>query len=454
VAAIVRKYCILALLGWLAAPAIGAQTAPPTAIISGTVTDSLHYRPLVGATITVEGTMIIGATDSLGHFRLADVPAGTQQIAVYHPLLDSLGVSIYTPPTAIPPGVETSLQFSVPSPATLMTRFCPGDTSVRALVVGQVLDADSDTPIAKASVSSWGVATLDAPRQLIIRNGPVSRRVTTDDGGRFHYCLPHGIDFAIAASLGNSTTGQIPLDIANGVALPVMRVARVDSVKPSNRGHLSGHVVDGAGQPVEGASVSIVAAHGNAKTGSDGAFTLSSEPAGTQMLDVRHVGFAELTTPVTVSIASPANVTVTLQPKVPTLARVDINAAALAAAYHRTGFEVRQKHGWGQFMTSDQIRPRDAGSATSLLAGIPGVRLVYTSKGPRVVSSRGVGRSCTAFVVDGQPVYRGVASDDEGLPQASDIIGIEVYQANEPILDSPPTRCLTVLVWTRAELGS
>jgi hypothetical protein len=449
----VKKYCVLAVLGWAAAPAIEAQAAPPTAIISGTVTDSLDDRPLVGAAVTVDGTMITSTTDSLGHYRLVDVPAGTLQIAVYHPLLDSLGVSLYTPPTAIAPGVETGIPFAVPSPVTLLTRFCPGDTSARALVVGQVLDADTDAPIPTAHVSGWGVATLDAPRQLIIRNGPVSRRVMTDDGGRFHYCLPHGIDFAIAASLGNSTTGQIPLDVTNGIALPVLRVARADSAKATERGRLSGRVLNAAGQPIEGASVSIVGAHGHAKTASDGTFALSTEPPGTQMLDVRHVGFAELTIPVTVSIASPATIAVTLPPMVPTLAKVDINAAALAAAYQRTGFDARRKNGWGQFLTSDQIQARGGGSATSLLAGMVGVRLVSTGKGTRVVSSRSVGRSCTSFFVDGQFAYRGVNDDDEGLPQGIDIIGVEVYQANEPILGSPPTRCLTVLIWTRAKLA-
>jgi Carboxypeptidase regulatory-like domain/TonB-dependent Receptor Plug Domain len=426
--------------------------------VSGTVIDSLHDRPLAGATVVVDGTNATTVSDSLGRYRLTDVPAGTHQVAIYHPLLDTLGIGLYTPALSIPGGVETVVPFALPSATTLIARFCPADTSAHTLIVGQVLDADRGTPVANATVTSSGQAMLLAPGNVLLPLGAISHVAKTDAGGRFHYCMTRGRHFLATATLGNSSTGEIPLDLVNGVALPVLYVARADSAKQADRGTLSGRVVTSDGQPIEGATVSISAGRGNAKTTSDGVFAMKTAPVGTQVLTVRRVGFAELDMPVVVSATSTAAVTATLLPKVATLATVEISRPALTAAYERTGFQQRQKSGMGHYLTSDQIQSRGGTSATSLMQGMPGVLLVFTrSGGARVVSARDGAlrrRNCTAFYVDGTFVPRGSnGSDDETLPVASEIIGIEVYQSDEPIPGFVPSRCLTVLIWTRAQLA-
>jgi hypothetical protein len=38
------------------------------------------------------------------------------------------------------------------------------------------------------------------------------------------------------------------------------------------------------------------------------------------------------------------------------------------------------------------------------------------------------------------------------LPNSNEIIGIEVYQPDDPIGGGPTSPCLTVLIWTRAKL--
>src|SRR5215475_6513632 len=66
--------------------------------ISGRVYDSLAKAPLVGATVQLVSSKpgsvapIQAITDSLGNYRLSDVPAGAYLLGFYHALLDSIGI--------------------------------------------------------------------------------------------------------------------------------------------------------------------------------------------------------------------------------------------------------------------------------------------------------------------------------------------------------------------------
>jgi Carboxypeptidase regulatory-like domain len=446
------------------APPATAQSPAPTApaTIRGTVIDSLRGRPLAGASISVEGTIRTGVSDSLGQYRIDSIPPGAHQIALYHPLLDSLALSVYTAPVTMPPGVETVVPLGLPSQATLLARLCTGDSTARLLIIGQVLDADHDTPIQNATVTgsarTASVIVDEGNGKATFRRTPAVRTIKTDADGRFHFCLPAGSHFIVAANLGSSLTGEIPLALANDIAIPVLHVSRADSGAARGRATLTGHVEAADGHPLDGASVHIEGSSAGATTGRDGAFSLSGAPSGTQLVSVRHVGFIESTTPVVLSSTSARSLNTVLEVQAVTLAKVDVKADALviAAAYQRTGFAARQQSGFGHFLTAEDIASHNAGTATSLLAGVPGVQLQYSSRGVRVVSARAgalSGRSCTTFYVDGQYMPRGTAGDDQTLPQAVEIIGTEVYQPDEPIAGQRPSRCLTVLIWTKASLG-
>jgi hypothetical protein len=453
-----RRYIRLAAVGLVIGGPVAAQAPVALATVRGTVLDSLHATPLAGASISVDGTAANGISDSLGRFRIDSVPAGRRQIAVYHPLLDSLGVGLYTEPMAIPPGVETVIMLGVPSRPTLMAHLCAGDSAARVLVAGQLLDVDTDAPVVGATAIGSVVAVVIQGKgnKVSFQRGTQTRQSKTDSDGRFHFCLPGGGNSAVTASLGNSITGTVPLDVATGVSLPTLRVSRADSAATTNRSVLTGSVQTADGKPVDGATIEIPGSDANTTTARNGAFHLDGVPSGTQVMTVRHVGFAEMSRLVDVSSKTTRTVTVVLQPAVATLAKVDVKVQALlvAAAYDRTGFNRRKQLGVGQFLTADQIESRNSGSATTLLAGMPGVRLQYSGRSGavRVVSSRGT-RGCTGYIVDGVAVGRGMSGDDQGLPQAHEIIGVEVFQPTESIAGRPPSNCLTVLIWTKAMLG-
>jgi hypothetical protein len=451
----------IAALGLLAVSASRAQAPERLATIRGTVIDSIHGRALAGASVSLDGTAASAVTDSLGQYRLEGVPPGSYRIAVYHPLLDSLNIALYTEPMEIPPAVVTVVPLALPSRTTLLGRYCGADTSTRVLVTGRVLDVDSDSPVENGTITG-SVETLSIiaghNSKATVRRGTVTHTATTDADGRFELCLPAGEGYTVIANLGNSLTGEIPLDVATGIVMSILRVSRADSAIFSSRATLTGRVVTAEGKAVDGATVAVLGTVATARTARDGAFRLDAVPAGTQMVSVRHVGFGEVTLMADLSSTSARTITVTLQPAVATLPTVDVRGEALliAAAYDRVGFAARKRIGVGEFVTAEQIARHNSGSATTLLEGVPGVRAQYTAHGVRLTSSHGVGgpsaRSCTGYLVDGTFTSRGPNGDDEFLPPARQIIGIEVYQPGETFGGQPPSNCLVIVIWTRAEL--
>jgi Carboxypeptidase regulatory-like domain/TonB-dependent Receptor Plug Domain len=449
-----------ALIALALATPLAAQGPSRLATIRGTVIDSIHGGGLIGASVSVDGTAASAVTDSLGAYQIAGVPGGTYRIAVYHPFLDSLNIALYTAPTPISPPGETVIPLALPSLVTLLRRYCGADSSARVLVAGRLLDVDSDTPIengtAVGSVETMSIATGQGGAKGVLRRSAVTRTAKTSMDGRFQLCLPAGAHYSIIANLGNSLTGEIPFDAATGIVMPALRVSRADSAILSSRATLAGRVLTAGGKPIDGATVTVEGTVVTVRTGHDGTFRLAASPAGTQIISVRHVGFAAMSTLADLSSATTHTITVTLRRDVPTLPTVDVKGEALlvAAAYDRLGFNVRKHAGVGQFVTADQIARHNSSNATTLLEGVPGVLAQYTSRGGvRLVTSHGVGgRSCTGYLVDGQNVQRGPNSDNDFLPPARDIIGIEVYQPGEPIGGRAPSNCLVIVIWTKAEL--
>src|SRR5580698_3765118 len=107
-------------LSLLCASAARAQLA--TAI--GVVVDSVHGRALVGATIVVSGAEVQGVSDSSGRFRIDSIPAGDHTMAVLHPLLDEMGLTLQTNKIAFAPGATMDVILATPSAATWIARRC------------------------------------------------------------------------------------------------------------------------------------------------------------------------------------------------------------------------------------------------------------------------------------------------------------------------------------------
>src|SRR4051794_37053936 len=94
-------YSVLALI--FPATSLHAQTS-----VVGTVTDSVGHHPVAGALVQIasSGSFVKSATtDSLGGYRIADVPPGTYLIGFFHATLDSLGLDVSPKQVTIVAGV-------------------------------------------------------------------------------------------------------------------------------------------------------------------------------------------------------------------------------------------------------------------------------------------------------------------------------------------------------------
>jgi hypothetical protein len=470
------KSTTIALVGCLAAASVlDAQSAPPPApmaVVSGVIFDSLHLKPLVSANVQVDGTPAAAVTDSLGQYRIDGIPPGKHQIVVYHPLLDSLQTSLYTPPLDFTPTTNATVALAVPPQRMILARVCANDGVASIVAIGQVRDADSDEPIAGARVTAWVTRVSVGPgsnNQPVLQRAAGSLQTVTDATGGFHLCIPAVQQLQLAARLGGARTGNIGYGATNGVLFPILRVARADSalpvggdtIEPPQRGHstLIGKVVTAAGKPVDDATVQVVGTHHVVTTNHDGAYTLDSLPSGTQILVARHIGFPESVTTVDLGTKSAKSVTSTLATAVATLPKVDVKGrqAAIANALQRVGFTQRSKGTVGHFLNPDQIAAIGASYPTDLLRRMPGVRVIETPTGRRLAAagaSPASGGVCTLYAVDGQQVFMRGDNDDQILPRADDIIAVEEYTAGEvPIGGSPPAAgCVVFRIWTTASV--
>src|ERR687895_1108973 len=117
----------------LAGPAAGQRPAPaptpaptppsaaaPIGRLTGVVVDSIHGGPLTRATVRVGTTGRSGVTSLGGIFVIDSVPAGEHVVRVTHPLLDSLYLSLVTPPLRVMADSTTGVIMALPTLATLM----------------------------------------------------------------------------------------------------------------------------------------------------------------------------------------------------------------------------------------------------------------------------------------------------------------------------------------------
>jgi hypothetical protein len=432
-----------------------AQNAPaPTSRIVGIVVDSIDGTGLGGAEILVSGRISPVITDSLGRFAVEDLLPGTYQVGVFHPLLETLGLSIATKPFTIGRDSAAVAILAIPSMRTLASRYC-GEALTQSLpevIAGRVRDPDTDDAIRGATVSiAWADIKVSEGNQLV--RTPHELHVDTDASGFFKFCgLPPDIEATVEATRADLMTGEITVSTASGpLAFEDLRLATSRSARRS--GVVRGIVRSLDDKPLGGARVEVPVSGASTVTRSDGTFRLDSVPTGSQLIIVRQLGFQPISVTVNVTSREPADMKVALGPTVNIMDPVLV-LARRNLALEKQGFFARQRSGWGKYFTREEIDKRRPMFFTDLLTNVPGIRVVRTASGTVVRSSLTTsiasgGGGCTRLWVDGAQWSTVMPGDIDMAVSPNELAGVEVYRPNEaPAQFAGFGQCLTIVVWT------
>jgi hypothetical protein len=432
-------------LALLARPVVAQDAGQSSGAITGVVYDSIARKPLAGAlvqVVAVEGARRFSnstVSDSLGRYRLNNVPNGRFMLGFLHPLLDSLGLEPLLREVAVDAGRPTRSDLAIPSPARMRAAVCgtPNDSSHGGAVIGVVRDSRDRNPVAAAVVTAeW----LELSLRLDGMSGRViSQSDTTGENGWFALCnVPSPGTLLLAAGRGAANTDRLEIDLTRdgfvrrelylGVVDVVMRGDSIANRVRAGAGRLRGVVVAADNDRLlSGARVSI--ADGTwTEANSRGEWTLSAIPTGTRVLVVRAVGFYPQRVVVDVVDGAP-----TVFTELPTMKAVldTVRVTAARDTRETRGFEERRRTGIGRFLTQEDVQRRQPLVTSDLLNSVAGLRVERAAdptEGRRVLMSGSVGDRCfPAIYIDGQYMSDLGADDIDAFVRPGEIAGIEVY---------------------------
>jgi hypothetical protein len=447
-----------------AMPLAAQQKTPPPPVavatgraeITGIVIDSLHGGYLPGADVFIEGAKVTVVTDSLGRFRVDSLPPGTYQVGVFHPVLDSLGLSLATQPFHLGADSSTSIFLAVPSAATIIRRTCPVRPRAQgtSAVLGRVIDPETLQGVSGSEVSiAW--SQVEISKEVGIRQSPRLVRDSTDASGAFRICgLPNSMQATLQARRGGSVTAEVPITIGDSeteLFLRTLLLSRADSGAKVGNATVTGRVLLEGSATNAGSRVEVVGTGVVALTNEKGDFTLRNLPSGSHVLLARHLGFGAETVPVDLSAREPKQVTIRL-PKFVAVIDPVVVTARRTAGLDKVGFTQRKKSGSGYYLDPEQIQRMRPNLLTDILRQVPGLRISYSPEGEVLSSSRSVGGSgCVQYYVDEMPWQSAMPGDINNFVNATEVVGVEVYQgSNTPAQYSRGMRdCTTIVLWTK-----
>jgi hypothetical protein len=436
-----------------------AQAAAPAklGVVQGFVYDSVHDAPLVGALVMIDGLASVARSTADGRYRIDSVPVGSHRLLVSHPLLDTIGMVLSSPPITVTPSATTEIDLSTPSAARIVSAICR-DNRGPAAMMGQVRDASSNDPAAGARVQ----LVYEDGDPLGLKRLPVVRETVVDASGGYTICgLPAPLTGKVQVFRGGVSSGEVSASIGKeGLGLRSFSIAsaQVSTVVADSGSGLrrvsrglavvSGRVLNKEGFPVQGGRVTVAGSGITTLTNNRGEFRLDSLPPGTQSLEVRKLGYSVAEQAVELTDGVTATAQVMLSPY--ELPAVTIEADR-ESALSRLGYTQRKKSLGGFFIDGDRIRP-DAPHFSDVIRSAPALKFMPTADGhTAVVSSRDPNAGCVNFIVDRMRWKELKKGDIDDFVRPDEVRAIEVYNPES----TPPqfetggeTSCVTVVVWT------
>ena len=292
----------------------GAQT-DQRGRLEGTVTDSVHTRPLAGARVVAlaAGARLdsrrAASTDSLGRYHIDSLAPGRYLVGLESPLLDSLEIVLTPREVAVAEGGAATTDLALPPAAKLRSAVCSGATlpKDKGVLYGHIVDAATEAPLAGAVVTAaWRELTVDR-KTLRSESNLRTTSVAADSAGWYRVCgVPTGswLSFLVQYRQHTGTAVRAIVDTSLGIAIrhlsldltePVDTFATDSSqptANPSGTARLTGVIRGPAGQPLSSAEVWVTGTNASTRSDDAGHFTLGDLPAGTQTIGVRRVGYS------------------------------------------------------------------------------------------------------------------------------------------------------------------
>ena len=431
--------------------------------ISGVIIDSLNSRYLVGAEVVVQGANVSRITDSLGKFRVDSLSPGTYQVGVFHPLLDTLGLSLATQPFRVGADSASYIVLAIPSATTIIKQACPPPgprAQGTSAVIGHVTDPESLAPVAGADVSiAW--TQIEVSKEIGFRKTPRVLRDSTDAQGAFKICsLPSDMQATLQARKGRSVTAEVPITLGQQeteLFARTLLLSKADSGAKTGNASVSGKVVLEGAPSNSGTRVQLMGTDAIAMTNEKGEFTMRNLPSGSHVLLARHLGFGAETVPVDLSSREPKQVAIKLPKYVAMLDPVVVTARR-QASLDKVGFTQRQRSGQGYYLGPDQLQSIHANYLTDILRRVPSLKIVSTPTGDVVTSSRGVSSfgsdPCVQYYLDDMPWMSATPGDINQFVNGNEVVAVEVYAG--PGVPAQYTRgmqdCTTVVLWTKFKI--
>ena len=449
-------------LALLLSPPARAQA---TGSIEGTITDSVHARPLAGASVRATRlgvepeTTLAASTDARGRFRFDRLAEGRYAVGFLSDLLDSLEYGAPVPHVSVVAGRTAHVDLAVPSGAALRAAACPGVKfpARTGALLGHVTDASTERPLAAARLLvAWTELTIDSANHVPTAEDRLTR-ATADADGQFRLCgVPTGEWLVVQVQLANRAGSilRVSIDDAVGVLVrnlsfsmegsrPLAQVAEraPDDTSPlpplTGTASVTGTVRSAGGQPVSDAQVSLLNAGLPSRTDARGEFVLLGLPAGTHDVEVRKLGYRVDRRSVDLRGGQPVRIEVQLERAV-----VLDSIAVVARRVRYPEFESRRK--WatdGKFLGEDELERHHVQTVSEIVATIPAFNVVGAGVDARVLSSRG---GCPAVIVVD---HVRVQSINEVQPSLVGAMEFYPGASGAPMQYRSP--CGTIVIWTK-----
>ena len=456
-------------------------TKPAFGSLLGTVYDSVHNTPLVGATVFVLGTSRIGSTNERGLFNIDSLRPGMHRVHIAHELLDSLGITMVTDSFPVAGGERKVLEMAIPSSESMVGLSCSAATRRLgpSAIIGRLLDADTDQPVAGGRVSfAWSELSLAAGLKRV----PKVLGATANRDGLFRICgVPGEVEGTLQAEKSGITTAEIKVTfIGQPLVIQGLRIgnastvakAQIDSTQGSTPGRsvgdqrfsamnyqkgqavLRGKVVNANGTPIANARVEVEGTRSRTLTNAEGAFSLTELPSGTQSVVAYQIGFSPVSQAVDLSAREAASTTITMSKPVQMLDPIVVTAES-DAGLDNIGFTTRKRAMSGTFMDAKEIMARGPNMLTDVFRTVPSLRVVPVSPYDYAVeSSRGnmMGGNCVKYWIDGGQYEAVFPGDIDRMIPPYEIAAIEVYNGSTVPMEFTSANsgnCAVIVIWSK-----